>query len=176
MSPTPPLDHVHYLPLGVVRAIVIANSNEAAIDLGHLAGYTPDTTGLPTSFHENVSKYFSMELDFWRTVDDAIAEIQKNPKAGRAKLSRTHDQLRNLMYATSLLQSSWEDMTKIAESQAERNVALAKSIEIEAQFDVGVTQIARYILLCSTLLLLLLACIGLVNQIQIIITHKSAPK
>jgi hypothetical protein len=149
-----------------LRERAAASSQEVADDLGLLAGFTPDTTGLPTSFHENVRGFFSMELDFWRVLDDASAELQRNPKTIPAKLYEIHDRLTSLLYASSLLVSSLEDTAEAVHSQAERNKALADAIQTEAQHEAMLIWIAWNVFIYSALLFILIAILMLLDRLQ----------
>lgn len=134
-----------------LQKIVITSSEEVAVEAGQLAGYTPETTGLSPAFHESVHGFFTKELEFWRTLDDAVAEIQKNPRTGRAKLFETHDRLENLLYASSLLSSSWEDMAKAVNLQAARNIELSQSMTAEVNHETLMIDMAKHVLRISAL-------------------------
>jgi exonuclease VII small subunit len=149
-----------------MREIEMVSSQEAANDAGLLAGYTPGTTGLPAAFHENVNGFFSRELDLWRTLDEALTEMRRNPKTGRAKLFETHDRFRNLVYASSLVESSWEDTAKVMVSQAGRDSALADTILMEVHHEATMISIAWSVLGWSALVFTLIASTLFLDRLQ----------
>lgn len=141
-----------------LNEMIMEGSQEAAKDLGLLAGYTADTTGLPTAFHASVNEFFKAELDFWHSMSGFSKLIEKNSKATETERLEILERLDKTIYTSSLLVSSWRDMAQVTTVQGERNIKLAHTMMIEAKHEATMIRIAWRVLLDSTLLFLLLGC------------------
>lgn len=145
-----------------LRKEVEEGFQESAHDAGALAGYTPDSTGLPASFHESVNGFFKTELDLWQALDE-ISGSHQYDQARRLEIQkRSH----SVTYAASLLLSSWQDMEKVATAQTTRYEELCQTMVAEAHAEKELVHLAADVLKLSTALFFVIILFLLLERLM----------
>jgi hypothetical protein len=160
-----------HIDFSKLRKVVEDGFQESLRDAGALAGYTPDSTGLPISFHESVNGFFKTDLELWRALDEMPSSLQ-NPKNKDAKRLEVQERLHSVLYAASLLTSSWQDMAKVTNSQAARDEELAKTIVDEANDERFMVHLAGHVLELSTALFLIIIFLLLLERLKVKVNQK----
>jgi hypothetical protein len=99
-------------------------------DLAVLSGYSTETTGLPTKFHESVQSMLRAETELWHCVGRNLSTLERGQlsRAGQADL---HARLLEMNFTRSLLASAFEDMTFEQDLQKKAFEQLRNEIRVE---------------------------------------------
>lgn len=156
----------NHVNLQALSELAKETSEEAARDAGLLSGYTPETTGLPVSFHDSIRGFSEEELDFWRSFKEAADAIPKNPKNANDKLLELNNRLPKMIYAISQFVSSAHETTEVLEARAHKATEFAQTIKAQADDEIQLISLAWHVLLLSALSFLLLACLAVLTWLQ----------
>jgi len=106
---------------------------EATQDLGLLSGFTPETTGLPESYHHAVINYFRAEISFAQGEDDLMKSLEYRKRPPASILKEFQDRREEMEYAGALLESTDKDLQAGREQRAEQMTEMFDSAHGEFQ-------------------------------------------
>jgi len=148
-----------------LKKIVSDSLLEVEKDSGSLAGYTPDATGLPVVFHNSVNGFFKTDMQFWRIMSDALNASQTK-KLSSATQQEIKERLVDIIYESSLMASSWQDMLSVSRSEYDKFIQQGQAIEADVQHEVLMRHLAIQTFVASALVFVIIVCILVLDKLQ----------